>query len=493
MKKELLKLVGLFIIVINTSCEKFLEVSSQQEVLEETIFKDGANMRIAVNGVYRGISEPSLYGKNLTWGMLSAMGYNYEINSDLGTAERQVADFNWENISAQELTEQVWKKTYNVIANCNNIIQQAESKDSTFFEHGEMEKRLIIGEMTGLRGMLHFEMLRLFAPSFKANHNGSALPYVTAYPTKQPEHIGMELFFKKITTDMEKARELLASIDTIKYDYSLWRLLQGRIKQINNTKVPEGLFFTMRAQRMNYHAATVLLARMHLYKGDHKEALRYADTFYQFNKKKNRISWTPAIYQGSINLVDLVHIKKIDELILAGHNVRNFDNWEAVTIPPSAYQMKNMDILFQNDRDDYRYVGYYNRYSDKRYLTWARPRSNDATTVIAQGPIIPMIRLSEAFHIMIECLLEEGKKAEAFALFKTIRTNRGTKRILNENMTVEEMKEELYQDIIKETLTEGHTFYLFKRLQRDIYNGLSNRIMKPEEWTIPIPYSESSY
>ena len=46
---------------------------------------------------------------------------------------------------------------------------------------------------------------------------------------------------------------------------------------------------------------------------------------------------------------------------------------------------------------------------------------------------------------------------------------------------------------IRETLTEGQTFFMFKRLNRDIFNGSSDIKMTPEKWVVPIPYSESAY
>ncbi|MFR4036735.1 MAG: hypothetical protein ACLTZT_02395 [Butyricimonas faecalis] len=42
-------------------------------------------------------------------------------------------------------------------------------------------------------------------------------------------------------------------------------------------------------------------------------------------------------------------------------------------------------------------------------------------------------------------------------------------------------------------MTEGQTFFMFKRLNRDIFNGSSDIKMTPEKWVVPIPYSESAY
>ena len=51
----------------------------------------------------------------------------------------------------------------------------------------------------------------------------------------------------------------------------------------------------------------------------------------------------------------------------------------------------------------------------------------------------------------------------------------------------------LYKEIIRETLTEGQTFYLFKRLDMDVYNGTTPIKMSPEKWYAPLPNGETSY
>lgn len=496
MKRYSIYSIGLMLLVLlNSSCKKFLDVSSENEILQKELFSDGEGIRIAVNGVYRAISSKELYGKNLSYGLVSAMGYNYEINSSLSMNLQQGANFQWEHATTVAIANEIWKKAYNTIANCNNIIQVVEGKDSTFFEQGNLEKQMILGEMIGVRAMLHFDLLRLYSPSFASGFTSSSIPYVEVYPTKQPQHLAINDVFGKIANDMEKARTILAPIDTIKFA-SLWASDQGRIKGIANPALEEGEFFHYRAQHMNYHAATILLARMHLYKGDKEKAFDYANRVYQYNRAKNYIRWTAAGNMQGSN----VYIKRPIELVMSAYNSKNFENYEEDTDnyhgTNQAYRMKNMAHLFSADLDDYRYVGFYNRYGDMRYSTWRRPVGSDTyatITIPPQAPQIPLIRFSEVYHILIETLIDKGDMENAIALFTTVRTNRGAKRKFDSSISPEELKEELYRDIIKETLTEGQTFFFFKRLNRNLYNGSSARVMEDKEWFIPIPTSESSY
>lgn len=82
--------------------------------------------------------------------------------------------------------------------------------------------------------------------------------------------------------------------------------------------------------------------------------------------------------------------------------------------------------------------------------------------VLDQLPLLPVIRASEMYYIQIEYLLNRERKNEAIELFNTLRTNRGAKTRLTADMSIDDLKLKLVYDIIRETLTEGQTFFMFK-------------------------------
>jgi pentatricopeptide repeat protein len=146
--------------------------------------------------------------------------------------------------------------------------------------------------------------------------------------------------------------------------------------------------------------------------------------------------------------------------------------------------------------DDYRIVGWYNRYGDQRYITWMRPKgtSYNATSVAAQqGPLLPVMRFTEMYHILIEYYIRQGNIPEAVTIFNTLRSNRGAKSKIADNINAQDLMEKLVKDIVRESLTEGQTFFLFKRLNRNIFNGDNEIIMAPEDWFAPLPLSETNY
>ena len=49
----------------------------------------------------------------------------------------------------------------------------------------------------------------------------------------------------------------------------------------------------------------------------------------------------------------------------------------------------------------------------------------------------------------------------------------------------------MYMDATRESIAEGQTFYLYKRLNRDMYNGEYPIDMSGGKYVIPLPDSET--
>ena len=81
---------------------------------------------------------------HLSWGFISAVGHNYEVTTSVLTTNLYyAANFAWDNSYVESITDNIWSKAYNIIANCNNIIQMVEEQDTMFFKEKALEKTLI--------------------------------------------------------------------------------------------------------------------------------------------------------------------------------------------------------------------------------------------------------------------------------------------------------------------------------------------------------------
>ena len=69
------KLLFLLLISLSTiSCDGWLDVKPQDEIDEKDLFANGDGYRHLLNGIYYGLSNSSLYGRELTWGIVDALG-----------------------------------------------------------------------------------------------------------------------------------------------------------------------------------------------------------------------------------------------------------------------------------------------------------------------------------------------------------------------------------------------------------------------------------
>ena len=62
---------------------------------------------------------------------------------------------------------------------------------------------------------------------------------------------------------------------------------------------------------------------------------------------------------------------------------------------------------------------------------------------------------------------------------------------MSTSLTKDDFLDRLYNDATREFIVEGQTFYLYKRLNKDMYNG-EYPIKMDGKYIIPLPDSESN-
>ena len=61
------------LVLLLVSCNSWLEVDPEDRIMDNTLFKDRDGFLTALNGVYSELNKTSLYGRNLTVGMIDVM------------------------------------------------------------------------------------------------------------------------------------------------------------------------------------------------------------------------------------------------------------------------------------------------------------------------------------------------------------------------------------------------------------------------------------
>ena len=132
-----------------SSCSDWLDLYPSDEIKEEYLFSSGDGFRTATNGIYRKMATFDLYGSNLTWGILDAWAQAYYIEQAPsiagGTPMRKIANLAFKNTELVPVTDAMWNAAWNVVANCNELAQQAAQADPSLFYGLDGERQMILG------------------------------------------------------------------------------------------------------------------------------------------------------------------------------------------------------------------------------------------------------------------------------------------------------------------------------------------------------------
>ncbi|WP_256004640.1 RagB/SusD family nutrient uptake outer membrane protein [Pedobacter deserti] len=495
-------LYSIIVLLAFSSCKKFLDVQPESDVSKEDLFTTEDGFKEALNGVYNLASEMSLYGGNLTFSNHDIMAQNYDF-TDINY--RKVASFQFNDPFLIGKNDQIWASMYKAIGNCNAILEVVDSKRDILF-NGNYE--IVKGEALTLRAYLHFDLLRMFAPSYASQPNAQAIPYVTVVSIKSTPFSTVTQVLDKIIADLTEAKELLRTADPIRsaayvVGYPNKTYPQTFPEAKKSTEQQSGsLFLQNRRHRMNYFTVCGELARVHLYKGNHAEALSNAqevidskkfpwtlqsDFFSADVEQRDRIFYPELISAWYINYND--QMDHVNDL---------FSNNDALYTP--SITQKN--IIFEEGGSgtvgayDWRLRQWFvdvsdNNSADKAFLQkyrWNGFPQNNMHPLVA-----PAMRLSEMYYIAAEASFD-ADPVKATAYIDTVRAHRGIGSFLPKTIAKSDFISEIVKDARKEFYGESQIFYMHKRLKRDIINP--NGMIYPATdriFVFPIPVDELAY
>ncbi|MBO9632649.1 MAG: RagB/SusD family nutrient uptake outer membrane protein, partial [Chitinophagaceae bacterium] len=412
--------VSLAVILCCSGCKKWLDVQPEDRLSDEKLFEGADGYRIALNGVYQQISTPYCYGRTLSWGLATAMAQEYDPNM-IDYDMYQAMAYNWDYSNVKSELSTFWGTTYNSIANCNKIIHEIQKADTNIFPLRTVERDLILGEAKGLRGLLHFELLKLFGPAPGKNRNAIAIPYQLEYPSYVTAPVSVSTVMANVIKDLEEAQQLVVKNDTVTNRTAMSQKLQSLLSGSSTTQ--GGLFFNFRMHRLNYVAIQGLLARAYLYNGDRANALKKADFLYKTYGPAGRLKWW-AFTTESDSKGENKYTKMVDDVILAFYDSRLIEYVNSFKGTWYDFGVARNDVnryMPPNERDYRR-----NLIDEARYVS-AKWNENPSTWQWRkeQNSIIPVLRFSEIYYILAECLFEDGKTAEALTVLNQIRNARG--------------------------------------------------------------------
>jgi len=474
-----------FSLLLLASCSKWLDVKPQSQVTAEQLFSTQTGFEEALNGVYTRCSQQGEYGDELTFGFLDVLAQNYSIPPLDYQGYLQTSIYNYGDINFISRKDTVWSGLYNAITNCNLILANIEQGKKLM---SAVDYGIIKGEALALRGYLHLDLLRMFAPSYASNPNAPAIPYVTDYSDKVTPLSTVSGTLALIIRDLDSAKGLLKPVDPILSPAYIvgYPGTDSATEQSNPS-----LFLQSRRTRLNYYAVCGTLARAYLYMGDQKDAL--SNALEVINSKK--FPWTRQSDFISPNPQTIDRVM-YNELLFCWY------------IPTMKLTLQNrfVDgtgsyISFSGGANLYQTGGVGG--TDLRYKEWFQPKSANGQSwldVIKYSrdvdtnlvPIVaPALRLSEMYYIAAECTYD-ANPGEATAYVDAVLNSRGVDSMTAVNK--QDFMNQLVQEARKEFYGESQIFYMYKRLNIPIVtpSGISypanNSI-----FVLPLPNNEIEF
>lgn len=462
-KIRLLILAGTMILFAGCA-KKWLELEPKSEVSADVLLQTPEGFSIALNGIYTSLSSYTLYGGELTHGMVDVLARCYDLKNT--TQYDQLKNYDYVSAGMDQRINSIWALAYSTIANCNALLEEMNKKDDGFFR--EHERARLEGELLTIRAMLHFDLLRLYAPAPVVG-DGTAIPYYTALSNvPMPERPTSEIL-QLIITDLTRSKQVQRDFDT-RLDAK--ESFQGfRFRFYND---PTFYGPDKRGFRMGYYATTALLSRVALYAGDNQLARENAMEVIndETGDKGATVSFTPATI---INVGEYDRLLS-EDLIFALYRQRYEKDFNKVTfLMANASQIFGADLNF-----DYR---------KKCYLTNdGRQLLKFDTTQDREGNItsaIPMIRLSELYHIAAETLYDSDPDG-ALDLLNTLRTKRGCSFPLSPMPDKSAFEDAVINDARREFTGEGKLFFLYKRLNKTILDETNGNQALTDKFVLPV-------
>ena len=467
--------------VLLTSCNKWLDVSPKTQIKADDNYSTEQGFKDALTGVYLLMGNESLYGKELTFGMLDAMAQYYTALAQSNTYNYDAA-FDYKNANVESRINGVWSNMYTAIANVNELIKQIDAADASMFTGRNYQ--LIRGEAYGLRAFMHFDLMRLWGQSYAANPEDKCIPYMKEVTSAVMPLSTVAQVLDLCLQDLTVCTTMLA-IDPV---------VAGSMDNADETYERDRTF------KFNYYAAKLLEARIWLYKSDYTQALAAAREVVQ----QQTFYWTPELEITTSNTATRNRVFS-EELIFCLYDVNlrtRYSNYftsdlTGLLMSEASYQAV-YELYKAGYSGDYRYAYQTTELDGQHYSAkLQQPTSGNVNYMFR----MPLMRLSEAYYIAAECELEQnGDVAACLDYLDVVRRNRNlTDNLQAALLTPSDARDEIRKEYVKEMMCEGQLYYYYKRKDFSaipVYtatgDAVSTTLVTPN-YTFPLPDNEIEY
>lgn len=273
MKKILLNISLLTALLLGGSCEKMIEVEPVTIIPNELSIESVRDLEAVRNGLYDQLQSGNVLGGNSTsYAELLAQDAQVdEANPEVAQPFRLLEIY--KNITSVQITalRDMWRDTYYTINIANIVLYALDDPASEYNQRlkadpnfTELIASRYRGEALLIRGMLHFELMRLWSAPYDINNAGNNTQAGVVLRTS-PTLTGPEGLSKQRSSVEECYAQIIAD-------------LQAAEQNLESAQV-----MTSKAYGSSL-AATAMLARVYLMMGKNAEAAAAANKVIQSNK-----------------------------------------------------------------------------------------------------------------------------------------------------------------------------------------------------------------
>ena len=391
-------------------CERQLELAPKDQQSTVTALSTIQGINTAVNGMYASLRNVSYYGRYLfMYGDLSANDvYLAKANSNrfIPTFQRSFTTVDGDALG-------IWSAAYNTIARANNILNSVDGVTAT-----QAEKDYAKGQALFIRALAYFDLVRIFAKPYNQG-GGSQLGVPIVFKSDvnaTPARNTVSEVYTQVINDLNQVKTLLASTTSA--------------TKLTATK----------------YAASALLSRVYLYKGDYNNSITEANAVISAGYSLVSASQLPTFYATVGTSEEIFTAKFVSTESLGSDNLGN------MYIKPGYGDVRVSPDL----------VAVFDTANDARYKNYIGPFTNSPLEFQnnkfkgqdgIQGMWSPKIlRLSEVILNRAESYAKTSNDVAALADLNQIRTHRGLAPLVGV----------LGQPLVDSILTERRREFMFE-------------------------------
>ena len=253
MAKGVLPLGLLTLLPLFSSCNDFLDIKPQNEVVLENFWKEKADAASVLTGCYESLESNDALTRMVAWG---------ELRSDNMKAGASTPNDLNEILKESLLPSNPycsWGKFYECINRCNTVCYYAPQLQKIDPNYTEAEMKANVAEATTLRALAYFYLIRTFRD----------VPYSTVPSIDDTQNYVLPATSFDVVLDT-----LISDLESIKGD---------AVRRYFMDESPNAWQNSCKVTRWVVYA---LLADLYLWKGDWDQAIRYCDLVINYKRQQ---------------------------------------------------------------------------------------------------------------------------------------------------------------------------------------------------------------